>query len=56
MHAITSTPAPDPSLWAFSPHNDLLFAVRVDDKVERLTPDQWVRRGPMRMQEAMADI
>jgi putative membrane protein len=54
LHAITSTAPPDPSIWAFSPENDLIFAV--NEKQERVPPEEWVRRGYPRMQAAMRVI
>ncbi|KAL0957453.1 hypothetical protein HGRIS_001250 [Hohenbuehelia grisea] len=49
LDAITSTPAPYPARWIFSPQNDLVFASSVDEDVERLPPDQWVKRGAAKM-------
>ncbi|KAH7890240.1 Bestrophin, RFP-TM, chloride channel-domain-containing protein [Phlebopus sp. FC_14] len=52
LRAITTTPTPDPGVWAFSSENDLLFASRNED--ERVAPIEWVRRGIPKMQEALA--
>ncbi|KIJ64004.1 hypothetical protein HYDPIDRAFT_175742 [Hydnomerulius pinastri MD-312] len=52
LRAITTTPTPDPSVWAFSSENDLLFASRNDD--ERIPPTEWVHRGVPKMQDALA--
>jgi predicted membrane chloride channel (bestrophin family) len=54
LQAITSTPPPDPSVWAFSPENNLIFAA--NEKQERVPPEEWVRRGYPRMQAAMRVI
>ncbi|VDB99760.1 unnamed protein product [Peniophora sp. CBMAI 1063] len=68
LRAITAAPAPDPSLWAFSPLNDAVFAPdagftggstsprgplsRVEQ--ERGTPEEWISRGKSDMLRAMA--
>ncbi|KAF9450845.1 UPF0187-domain-containing protein [Macrolepiota fuliginosa MF-IS2] len=44
LKAVTSTPPPDPSHWAFVPGNDLVFANNEGD--ERIPPSEWVKRGP----------
>ncbi|KAF5310092.1 hypothetical protein D9619_010530 [Psilocybe cf. subviscida] len=46
--AVTSTPPPDPTLWAFVPDNDLLFTTGTD---ERVSPDEWISRGTNAMQK-----
>ncbi|KDQ23192.1 hypothetical protein PLEOSDRAFT_1048994, partial [Pleurotus ostreatus PC15] len=56
LRAITSTPPPDPSTWAFSRQNDLIFASHVDEQVARIPPEEWVAKGYGKMQEALADI
>ncbi|KAK7457089.1 hypothetical protein VKT23_010390 [Stygiomarasmius scandens] len=53
LQALTSTAPPDPAHWAFAPENDLLFARDVH-KDERLTPDEWMRRGYNAMQGALS--
>jgi len=54
LHAITSTAPPDPSVWAFAPENNLIFAA--NDKQERVPPEEWVRRGYARMQATMRAV
>jgi putative membrane protein len=60
LAAITSTPAPDVSTWAFAPANDRVFiacGVRGgQDEVHDTPapPEEWVRRGEARMREALA--
>ncbi|KAJ7595691.1 Bestrophin, RFP-TM, chloride channel-domain-containing protein [Mycena floridula] len=54
LRAITSTAAPDPARWAFSPENDMLFAAELNSSGERVTPDQWLQRGYHQMQTALA--
>ncbi|KAF9497039.1 UPF0187-domain-containing protein [Pleurotus eryngii] len=56
LRAITSTPPPDPSTWAFSRQNDLIFASHLDEQVDRIPPEEWVAKGYGKMQEALADI
>ncbi|KAK0476345.1 Bestrophin, RFP-TM, chloride channel-domain-containing protein [Armillaria novae-zelandiae] len=55
LRAITSKAAPDPARWAFAPENDLLFATNYDED-ERVSPDEWTRRGSARMQVAASFI
>ncbi|RXW20403.1 hypothetical protein EST38_g5458 [Candolleomyces aberdarensis] len=45
LKAITSTPPPDPTKWAFVPENNLVFSHGTDVH-ERVSPDEWVARGP----------
>ncbi|RXW20404.1 hypothetical protein EST38_g5459 [Candolleomyces aberdarensis] len=45
LKAITSTPPPDPAKWAFAPENNLVFSHGTDVH-ERISPDEWVARGP----------
>ncbi|KAF9220379.1 UPF0187-domain-containing protein [Gyrodon lividus] len=52
LRAITTTPTPDPGVWAFSSENDLLLASRTNG--ERISPMEWVRRGVPKMQDALA--
>jgi len=53
LRAITAIPAPNPSVWAFSPENDLIFAPR-DRTDERVAPENWVtKRGLSQMQVAL---
>ncbi|KAF8839778.1 UPF0187-domain-containing protein [Paxillus ammoniavirescens] len=51
LRALTTTPTPDPGVWAFSEENDLL-ASRTHS--ERISPTEWVRRGVPKMQDALA--
>lgn len=63
LHAITSAPPPNPDHWVFAPENDMLFIPHnvstylggMTD-VERVTPDEWTKRGFGRMQEALAMV
>ena len=50
LRAITASPPPDPAHWAFVPQNDLLFTMNTN---ERVTPDEWLRRGFKQMQHAL---
>ncbi|KIJ64013.1 hypothetical protein HYDPIDRAFT_112525 [Hydnomerulius pinastri MD-312] len=52
LHAITSKPAPDPRVWAFSNLNDRLFPSCAGEKVE---PKDWVGRGNDNLREALCD-
>ncbi|KAJ2927549.1 hypothetical protein H1R20_g9548, partial [Candolleomyces eurysporus] len=45
LKAITSAPPPDPAKWAFAPENNLVFSHGTDVH-ERVSPDEWVARGP----------
>ncbi|EIN05575.1 UPF0187-domain-containing protein [Punctularia strigosozonata HHB-11173 SS5] len=49
LRAITATPAPQVSSWAFAPANDRVFEAE-----DRVTPEEWVRRGTARMQLALS--
>jgi ion channel-forming bestrophin family protein len=44
-------PTPDPGIWVFSEENDLLFAN--SDQDERISPDEWVRRGVPKMRDSL---
>ncbi|KAJ7457185.1 Bestrophin, RFP-TM, chloride channel-domain-containing protein [Mycena galericulata] len=55
LRAITSASPPDPDYWAFSPENDLLFAVDVDQD-ERVGPTEWVSRGSAQMLGALTRV
>ncbi|KAK0217115.1 Bestrophin, RFP-TM, chloride channel-domain-containing protein [Armillaria fumosa] len=55
LRAITSAAAPDPARWAFAPENDLLFATNYN-KDERVSPEEWTRRGSAQMQAAASFI
>ncbi|KAF8518639.1 Bestrophin, RFP-TM, chloride channel-domain-containing protein [Hysterangium stoloniferum] len=59
--AMTALPTPNPSDWAFSPLNDVVFDAHnlPTDKnaskvIERTTPDEWVSRGPTQIGEALS--
>jgi putative membrane protein len=60
LAAITSTPAPDVTVWAFSPANDRVFSAcgvrgEMDDAHDApAAPEEWVRRGEGHMREALA--
>lgn len=51
LRAIMTMPAPDPSVWAFSEENDLLFAS--SDTEERVSPSEWVQRGVPKIRNAL---
>ncbi|KAF9017082.1 UPF0187-domain-containing protein [Hymenopellis radicata] len=51
LRAITSTAPPDPARWAFAQENDLLFAGNYAND-ERVTPEEWMKRGYGSMQVA----
>ncbi|KIM90417.1 hypothetical protein PILCRDRAFT_766254 [Piloderma croceum F 1598] len=52
LRAMTATPAPSPSVWAFHPENNLVFASQ-DRYDERVAPDDWVKRGLPQMRAAL---
>ncbi|KAK1230952.1 hypothetical protein PQX77_005926 [Marasmius sp. AFHP31] len=52
LHAITSTPPPDPAKWAFAAENDLVFARKFHSD-ERLSPQAWMGKGYYEMQRAL---
>ena len=61
LQAITSAPLPDPDQWVFAPENDMLFIPQNVDlrpeamvNVERVTPHEWITRGYVKVQEALA--
>jgi len=51
LRAIMAMPAPDPSVWAFSEENDLLFASLATE--ERVSPSEWVQRGVPKIRNAL---
>ncbi|KAG1781157.1 Bestrophin, RFP-TM, chloride channel-domain-containing protein [Suillus placidus] len=51
LHAIMAMPTPDPSVWAFSSDNDLLFAS--SNTEERVSPSEWMQRGIPKMRDAL---
>jgi len=51
LKAITSSPPPDPSRWAFVAENNLLFSNHQDDRV---SPEQWMARGAIAMQKSLS--
>jgi len=52
MRAITAHSAPDPVRWAFSHDNDLIFSG--SDSGERVSPQEWIQRGPSDIQAALS--
>jgi len=58
LRALTSTPAPDISLWAFSPANDRVFsAIGPDGQAnEKRSPKEWMDRGVGSMQAALSSF
>ncbi|KAF8154747.1 Bestrophin, RFP-TM, chloride channel-domain-containing protein [Crassisporium funariophilum] len=53
LRAVTSTPPPDPARWAFVPENNLLFSNQLDDRV---SPEEWLSRGPFAMQKNLSQF
>lgn len=56
LRAVTATPAPDPTIWAFSDTNDRIFSsstLNQDEKTDRASPQEWLRRGLGHMQSAL---
>ncbi|KJA27108.1 hypothetical protein HYPSUDRAFT_158134 [Hypholoma sublateritium FD-334 SS-4] len=53
LRAVTSTPAPDPERWAFVAENNLLFANDLDT---RISPAEWISRGPIEMQRSLGQF
>ncbi|KAF7980067.1 hypothetical protein HWV62_39852 [Athelia sp. TMB] len=45
LRALTSAPAPKPSHWAFLPGNDFIFTPHDLGEAERVSPDEWMKRG-----------
>jgi len=54
LAALSAMPTPDPKVWAFSSINDLVFSPHRPG-AERVTPDQWVKRGRDDMQIALSN-
>ncbi|KAH9829833.1 UPF0187-domain-containing protein [Rhodofomes roseus] len=48
--ALTAQPVPDPSVWAFSPFNDMVVGAKGG---ERVSPDEWMQRGLSRFHMAL---
>lgn len=56
LRAITATPAPDPSVWAFSNYNDHIFPTsphESEDSSNHTSPHVWMSRGLDSMQNAL---
>jgi len=53
LRAITASSAPDPTVWAFTRDNNLVFSTNWDYQ-DRVTPEEWIQRGSGRMLEALA--
>jgi len=55
LRAVTATPAPDPSIWAFSDTNDCVFSdtLKPEGKHDPVPPREWLRRGLGPMQGAL---
>jgi len=53
LRAVTSTPPPDPTRWAFVAENNLLFSTNLD---ERVSPAEWIARGPISMQKNLSQF
>lgn len=71
LHAITSTAPPDPTNWIFNYTNNLALAgAKCDSNIHqgpgggchgwksiaRVSPEEWVRRGPTDMMACLRDI
>ena len=52
LRALTALPMPDPSVWVFSPFNDMLVGAKGG---ERVSPDEWMQRGLSRFQMALSE-
>ena len=53
LRAMTAIPAPSPSVWAFAPENNLIFASHEANE-ELITPEDWVtKRGLSQMRVAL---
>ncbi|KAH9912457.1 UPF0187-domain-containing protein [Fomitopsis serialis] len=52
LHALTAQPIPDPSIWVFSPYNDMVVGSK---ESERVSPDEWMQRGLPRFQMALSE-
>lgn len=50
LRALTALPVPDPTVWAFSQYNDQIFG---SHPTERISPEEWMRRGYGSMQAAL---
>jgi len=55
LRAITSTAPPNPSDWVFERSNNLAFVGKAKG-VERVSPEEWIMRGPADMQTAMREM
>lgn len=53
LRAVTAVPAPNISIWAFTPENDLLFAAQRENN-RHVPPEEWIKQGPAKMIEALA--
>ena len=56
LRALTATPTPDPSVWAFSDINDRVFSpstLNPEEKHDHASPREWLRRGLGPMQSAL---
>ena len=55
LQSITTVPVPDPTVWAFDPRNDSLFALdnQTDPVGPAVTAEEWVRRGPGEIQHEL---
>ncbi|KZP07969.1 UPF0187-domain-containing protein [Athelia psychrophila] len=49
LRALTSAPAPKPSIWAFLPENNYIFTPHdlgtEKQEAEKVSPDAWMKRG-----------
>lgn len=53
LRAVTSAPPPDPESWAFVAENNLLFVNNTDN---RISPDEWISKGPIAMQRSLGQF
>ncbi|KAF7980066.1 hypothetical protein HWV62_39850 [Athelia sp. TMB] len=53
LRAVTAMPAPNISIWAFTPENDLIFASQRENNAH-VRPEDWIKQGPSKMLEALA--
>jgi len=56
LRALTASPTPEPSVWAFSSLNDQVFSSpgTKGDAGERIPPSEWMDRGVDKMKAALS--
>jgi len=53
LAAISAIPTPDPKDWVFGPANNRIFNPHIRS-AERVTPEEWVRRGKDSLRAALS--